>query len=61
MVHSRTAVSGKIGRITPSGQFSLFPTPTVMSLPQVIVMGPDGTSGSLKRTSASDASPPARN
>jgi hypothetical protein len=41
----------------PSGQLNLFPTPTVMSLPQVIVMGPDGNLWFTEENVGIDVSP----
>ena len=33
---------GEIGRITPSGRFTVFPVPTAISMPEGITAGPDG-------------------
>ena len=37
-----TAGAGQIGRLTPSGRFTVFPVPTASSMPEGITAGPDG-------------------
>src|SRR6266446_9138155 len=37
-----TQGAGEIGRITPSGRFTVFPVPTASSMPEGITAGPDG-------------------
>jgi streptogramin lyase len=41
--HGQTLGTGYIGRITPTGEFTLFPTPVTESDPGAIAVGPDGT------------------
>jgi virginiamycin B lyase len=40
--HSHSAGVGYIGRMTPVGEFTLFPTPVRHSEPQAIAVGPEG-------------------
>jgi streptogramin lyase len=41
--HGQTLGTGYIGKITPAGEFTLFPTPVTESDPGAIAVGPDGT------------------
>jgi streptogramin lyase len=41
--HGQTLGTGYIGRITPAGEFTLFPTPVAESDPEAIAVAPDGT------------------